>query len=236
MVNKNVILSFISKYYLGGLNEKTKWRIKDNTLTVYAGGKGKVCKIHLYNFPFEDADLGIYDTEKLSKLINITMGDLLFDPIKKHNIYSKLKISDANFDLIYSLADVLVLGTTSYYKDPKEGYDIILNLEESDINNLIKGKNALLDQDNFIVKAQDNLCIFTFGANDNYSNKVTYQIEGEILDKNLELPFNSDLFKEILSANKDADKALIQISSLGIMKLNFSNENMESEYYLVRCE
>lgn len=236
MVNKNVILSFISKYYLGGLNEKAKWRIKDNTLTVYAGDKGKVCKILLHDFNFEDAELGIYDTEKLSKLINITMGDLLFEPIKNHSIYSKLKISDENFDLTYSLADILVLGTVSYYRDPEEGYDVILNLETEDITNLIKGKNALLDQDNLLINVKDNFCIFNFGANDNYSNKVKYQIKGEIKDNELELPFNSDLFKEILVANKDSNISKIQISSLGIMKLNFTNDDIESEYFLARDE
>ena len=40
MISKNVLQSVISKYYLNGLNNQVKWRIKDKTLTVYAGDKG----------------------------------------------------------------------------------------------------------------------------------------------------------------------------------------------------
>ena len=68
MISKNVLQSVISKYYLNGLNNQVKWRIKDKTLTVYAGDKGRVCKVYLKDFSLEDGELGIFDTDKLSKL------------------------------------------------------------------------------------------------------------------------------------------------------------------------
>ena len=77
MINKNLLTSTISKYYLNGLNNQVKWRIKDNMLTIYAGDAGRVCKIELNNFPIEDSELGIFDTNKLSKLISITNGELM---------------------------------------------------------------------------------------------------------------------------------------------------------------
>ena len=70
MINKNVLQSIIAKYYLNGLNNQVKWRIKDNTLTIYAGDKGRVCKVVLKDFNFEDSELGIFDTNKLNKLIS----------------------------------------------------------------------------------------------------------------------------------------------------------------------
>ena len=77
MINKSTLTSVISKYYLNGLNNQVKWRIKDNQLTIYAGESGRVCKIEHSNFPLEDAELGVFDTHKLSKLISITNGDLM---------------------------------------------------------------------------------------------------------------------------------------------------------------
>ena len=74
MIHKNKLLSFISKYYLNGLSNQVKWRIKDGKLLVYAGEAGRVCKVELDNFPLEDGELGIFDTHKLSKLISITNG------------------------------------------------------------------------------------------------------------------------------------------------------------------
>ena len=125
MINKNVLQSIIAKYYLNCLNNQVKWRIKDNTLTIYAGDKGRVCKVVLKDFNFEDSELGIFDTNKLNKLISITSGDLLLTPEKIKAIYSKIHISDSNFDLTYSLADTLILGKVSYYNDPDD-YEIEL--------------------------------------------------------------------------------------------------------------
>jgi len=51
MINKSTLTSVISKYYLNGLNNQVKWRIKDNKLTIYAGESGRVCKIEHNNFP-----------------------------------------------------------------------------------------------------------------------------------------------------------------------------------------
>ena len=76
MISKNVLQSVIAKYYLNGLNNQVKWRIKDKALTIYAGEKGRVCKVHLNDFDIEDGELGIFDTDKLSKLLSITSGEL----------------------------------------------------------------------------------------------------------------------------------------------------------------
>ena len=88
MVNKTTLTSVISKYYLNGLNNQVKWRIKDNQLTVYAGENGRVCKVIHNNFNLEDSELGVFDTHKLSKLLSITNGEL---NISLEKIKSKFK-------------------------------------------------------------------------------------------------------------------------------------------------
>ena len=130
MVNKHKIQSFISKYYLNGLNNQVKWRIKDNQLTVYAGDSGKVSKIVLDNFEVEDAELGVFDTHKLNKLLSITNGDLMITLEKIKKVYTKLHLADANFDLTYSLADILILGKNVWYDEPEE-YEIKLDLSKT---------------------------------------------------------------------------------------------------------
>ena len=82
MVNKNTLQSVISKYYLNGLFSQVKWRIKDNTLTIYAGEQGRAAKVHLKDFKFEDCELGIFDTHKLAKLLSICNGELLISAEK----------------------------------------------------------------------------------------------------------------------------------------------------------
>lgn len=240
MVNKLILQSFIDKYYLNGTNTQGKWRIKDNTLTVYAGRAGKVCKVVLDKFEFEDCELGIFDTHKLNKLLSITQGDLVVKPIKTRDIPVKLSISDLNFDLTYSLADLIIMDKVSYYRDPDE-YEVDIILQPTDITNLIKAKNALQDEDNMVINTVDDenngyVLEVLFGDSSGFSNKISYKLLGNIKELGISIPFNSYVFKEILNSNKDMDGGVLKISKLGMMKLNFNKDGMSSEYYLARSE
>ena len=240
MVNKNTLQSFIAKYYINGLNNQVKWRIKDNKLTVYAGESGRVCRVILDNFNIEDCEIGVFDTNKLIKLIAITNGDLLLSSEKQGELHTKLNISDTNYELAYALADTLIMGKTPWYSDHKEGFEISLSLGREEVDNLIKAKNALSDVDNMLIQVTKDLdgnlvCEFLFGDNTGFSNKITYQIQGTITDEDVRLPFNSDIFKDILNANKDIDDCSINISKQGMMKIAFEGD-IDSIYYIARNE
>lgn len=240
MINKNTLHSAISKYYLNGMFSQVKWRIKENTLTVYAGEQGRAGKVFLKNFQFEDCELGIFDTHKLTKLLSITNGELLVTAEKTHKVYTKLHIADSNFDLNYSLADIFVIPKATYYESIEEP-DVDIILEKENIDALIKAKTALSDQSNLLIKTTEDLdgnlvCEFTFGDIENFSNKVTYTLQGDIKTSDLELPFNSDILKDIFSNNKDMDSGRLRISIDGMIQLNFHSENIETEYFLLRNE
>ena len=240
MVSKSQLTSIISKYYLNGLNNQVKWRIKDSKLTIYAGESGRVCKVELNQFPLEESELGVFDTNKLNKLISITNGDLILSLEKTKSIFTKLFIQDSNFNLTYSLADILILGKNTYYDDPDE-FCIELDLTPEDIDNLIKAKNALTDINKMkIITTKDfdsnNVCEFIFGDNDDYSNKITFQMMGKISDSGVDIPFDSDIFKDILNSNKDMDRGTLKLSNVGMLKLNFESENIKSEYFVARNE
>ncbi|MDB4378250.1 hypothetical protein N9Z41_00630 [bacterium] len=241
MISKNQLTSVISKYYLNGLNNQVKWRIKDNTLTIYAGEAGRVCKVVANNFPLEDAELGVFDTHKLSKLLSITNGDLIVSLEKMKAIYTKMHIQDSNYNLTYSLADILILGKNTWYEDP-EDLDIDIILEQEDIDALIKAKNALSDIDNMLINTTTDfdgnpICEFIFGDNTGFSNKITYQINGgKIENNNLSIPFNSDIFKDILNNNKDMNSCSLKLSNTGTLKIEFESEEIKSEYFVARNE
>jgi hypothetical protein len=241
MISKSQLSSVISKYYLNGLNNQVKWRIKDNTLTIYAGEAGRVCKVVANNFLLEDAELGVFDTNKLNKLLSITNGDLIISLEKIKAVYTKMHIQDSNFDLTYSLADTLILGKNTWYEDP-EDLDIDIILEPEDIDHLIKAKNALGDIDNMLITTttdfdSNNICEFIFGDNTGFSNKITYQVNNGKIEKNdLSIPFNSDIFKDILNNNKDQSFCTLKLSNTGILKIEFESESIKSEYFVARNE
>ena len=136
-----------------------------------------------------------------------------------------MHIADLNFDLTYSLADILILGKNTYYEDP-DSFEMEIDLEREDIDHLIKAKSALADVNNMLLTSTtdmdgNNICEFIFGDNTGFSNKITYQIQGNITKSDIEIPFDSDIFKDILNSNKDMDKGTLKLSEQGMLKLNF---------------
>ncbi len=240
MVSKSTLSSVISKYYLNGLNNQVKWRIKNNKLTIYAGDNGRLCKIVHNNFNLEDAELGVFDTHKLNKLISITNGELNITLEKIKSVYTKMHIADLNFDLTYSLADILILGKNTYFEDP-DSFEIEIELTSEDITHLIKAKSALTDVNNMLITTTtdfdgDNVCEIIFGDNTGFSTKITYQLRGNITKSDIQIPFDSDIFKDILNANKDMESSTLKISEIGVLKLNFYSEEVNSEYFIARNE
>lgn len=239
MVNKNTLQSVISKYYLNGVFNQVKWRIENNTLTIYAGSGGRAAKVYLKNFQFEDCELGIFNTHQLSKLLAICNGELLFETEKTHKVITKLKIADSNFDLNYSLADLFVIPHANYFPNLEEpsGY---FELEKEAIDALIKAKTALSEQSGLLIRTTTNLdgenvCEMIFGDIENFSNKVTYTLNGTI-NEEFEFPLNSDSLKDIFSANKDMDRGTLKITSDGMVQINFYSDEIESEYFIIRNE
>lgn len=238
MINKLTLQSIINKYYLG-LNESVKWEINDNMLNIdfMTPTKDVIGSVTCDGFQLENSSLAIYDTKKLQNLVSICNGDLLLELEKTNKMFTKLKISDMNFNLTYALSDPLLIGKVGTVNTPE--WVVELNLTTEDIDNLIKAKSALAQIDNMLVTTTEDLdgnavCEFVFGDESGHNNKITYQILGDIKLQGLKLPFNSDMFKTILQANKDMEGGSLYISEMGLMKLEFNNDNIASEYFAVR--
>ena len=111
MINKTIVQSVINKYYLN-VNESVKWEIENNQLEVnfMSPTREVIGKVKCNNIPLEDSKLAIYDTKKLSSLISICNGELLLELEKTNKVFTKLKVSDLNFNLTYALSDHLLIG------------------------------------------------------------------------------------------------------------------------------
>jgi|TARA_R110000787_G_scaffold272928_1_gene380480 hypothetical protein len=240
MINKLTLQSIINKYYLGE-NESVKWDIEDKTLEIrfMSANKEVIGGLTHTNFDLEDSELAIFDTKKLINLLNITTGDVLVELEKTHKIFTKMMISDQDFNLSYALADLLLISKVGTVTEPT--WDVVINLEKEQVSNLVKAKSALAEVDNMVITTELDLnkelmCKFTFGDEHGHNNKITYQLYGDIKDQNIKIPFNSNIFKTILNVNKDLDSGTLKISSKGLMKLNFTSGDTICEYYLVRKE
>ena len=179
MIQKLLLQSLISKYYLG-VNESVKWVIKDNTLSIgfMSPGEDIIGEVICTDFQLEDVELAIFNTHKLKNLTAVTSGELLLELIKENKLATKLKISDASFNLEFALSDPLLIQTPKNVKD--YDYEIILTLDPEEITHLIKARSALSDSSLLRIETNrdlDNNQIvnFIFGEGDSYSDKIVYQ-------------------------------------------------------------
>jgi len=243
MINKLVLQGIINKYYLGEI-QSVKWIVKDNTLEVpfMSPSKELIGKVTHSNFNLEDCELAIFDTKKLSNLISITHGDLLFNLEKTKSIYTKIHFEDENYSLTYALADPLLIGKVGQVQEPE--WDCTIELTSENLLHIVKAKNALSGENNVNIMSthvEEDIngvlqFILTFGDEYGHNNKVRYQLEGD-LTQNLEMiPYNSDIFRNILNVNKDMQQGKMWVSYKGLIKLEFTVDNTTSTYYLVRRE
>jgi ribosome maturation factor RimP len=50
------------------------------------------------------------------------------------------------------------------------------------------------------------------------------------------LSFNANIFKEVLSANKECESASLEISSEGLARITFNVDDYKSTYYMVSAQ
>jgi hypothetical protein len=243
MMHKSVLQSVISKYYLGGIIETAKLNIENNELQIkfVSPNKDMIGSLQHNNFPISNCTLPIFNTTQLLKLLSITSNDISLLIEKKQKVFTKLHISDTNFNLSYALADEFLLPKVGEVTEPQE-YEIKIPLNAENIDSLIKAKNALPGVDFMTIKSDINLgskesiVEFTFGEDNEHSNKITYNIPAEVNSGRINIPFNSEIFKEILVANKDMGGGVISISEKGLMVMEFEKNEIKTKYFLVRLQ
>lgn len=250
LISKFELQAVINKYYIGGLIEAVKWEVKDKQLSIKftSPTKEMLGEVTHTKFNLEDSSVGISNTSQLVKLINITNGDVMLQFLKYGKVFTKLIVSDNQFTANYTLADTLTINKSGTYNGPQD-FHLETSLDKEMIVALIKAKSALDDSTTVMIKSNTSLdgdfqLELIFGGDIEYSNKVSYYIPN-IIQKDVpkdfmnplsdfKIGFNSDLLKDILSVNKDADEAKLYINLDGLMKLEFTTENIKSTYYIVQ--
>ena len=243
MISKFELQSVINKYFLGGLIEGVKWDVKSNNLNIKftAPTKEMIGEINYSNFNLVDSSVGISNTTQLLKLIGISGGEIHLDYIKNNKIFTKLIISDNQFTVNYALADILTIPKAGAFNGSNV-FNLETDLNVEIISALIKAKSALSESETVVFKPTTSMdgdfqLELIFGGDIEYANKVSYFMTNftqKDVSSDFTLNFNSNLLKEILTANKDALKAKMSINLEGLLKLSFETSNTESTYYMVK--
>ena len=236
-MQKDKLNRFIQKYNLGGNVNSVKWDSKGNKLITkfVTPDKSLLGEVVVDKFGFEDAELGIYQTDQLQKLLNVLTDDINLSLKKVGDKAISLKVSDNATSVDYVLSDLTIIPQPPNLKHiPDFGTQI--KLDSNFINTFIKGKSALSDVDFFTIVNKDGDLSIVIGYASTNTNRVNIPVNSISNDIKDSISFNANFFKEILVANKECTEAIFEISTEGLAKLEFKVDDYTSTYFLVASE
>ena len=236
-MNKYVLTRFISKYNLNGNVSSVVINSKDDILSTrfITGDKSLLGELKLDNWTFEDANLGVYDTEQLSKLLDVLSDDI---EIKLKSFDTKavaLEVSDDYAKVNYMLSDLSVINQPPALKQLPE-FQVKIKVNTKFITKFISGKGALPDTDTFTVVTDDDTVKVVIGYSAINTNRVNIPVETEANNIEKAVTFNANLFKEVLVANRECTSAVLEVSNEGLARVNFKVDDYDSTYYVVAMQ
>ena len=233
-MNKHSLNRFIDKYYLGGNCSSVVINSKGDKLSTrfITGDKNLLGELHMTGWNFDEADLGVYNTEQLVKLLSVLSENISMNLTKAGDKAVSLKISDTKSDVNYMLSDLSVISSPPNLKSVPE-FQVKIKVDKSFMSKFVAGKGALADTDNFTVLTSNDGVKIVIGYAEINTNRVTLPVETESYDKIENVSFNANLFRDVLVANKECESATLEVSSQGLARINFKIDEYDATYYLV---
>ena len=233
-MQKTKLNKFIQKYNLGGNVNSVKWRSGGDKLstTFVTPDKSLLGTVSVDKFKFEDAELGVYQTDLLKNLLGVLDDDLSLTLSRFGDKAVALKAKNGSVSVDYVLSDLSVIADPPELKRlPDFGTQI--KLDAKFIDTFVKGKSALSDVDTFTILKTDNGVEVVIGYSSTNTNRVNIPVD--ITKQNLtdSVTFNANLFKEVLVANKECTSAVLEVSNDGLARVNFKVDDYDSTYYIV---
>ena len=241
-MSKQKLTRFISKYYLNGIVNSVILNSKQNKISVrfVSGDKTLLGELEMDKWPFEDAEVGIYSTDQFLKLLNVLDDDINLGIDKAGDKSISLKVTDSSSVVNYMLSDTSIINKPSPMKRSKPPslktipeFELGINITPQVINKFISGKGALSETDKFTVITDGVNTKIVIGYATINTNRVTIPVTTTKVKDIDNITFNANIFKEILSANKECESATFEISSEGLSKIVFKIDDYSATYYVV---
>ena len=236
-MNKITLDTFIQKYNLGGSINSVKWESNGDTLSTrfISPDKSLLGELSLSKQSIPNFEVGVYDTPLLSKMLGTLADKVDFNVIKSPTDESQpvaFGFSDGKISVSYVLAALGVIPDVPELKNVPE-FDTLINIDSQFINSFIRGKGALADVEHFSIQPVDGGVEFVIGFSDINSNRISIKVQSCAVRLTEPIVFNANLFKEVLNANKECSKAVLQVSSGGLAHIEFKIDDFSVKYYLV---
>jgi len=234
-MEKTKLNKFIQKYNLGGNVNSVKWTAGTNQLktSFVTPDKSLLGTVVAENVKFEEADMGVYQTDQLQKLLNVLDNEVDLSLTKAGDKAVSLKVKNGSVSVDYVLSDLSVIPDPPALKRLPD-FQTKVKLDTQFIDTFIKGKSALADVDMFtFVNDKEGNLNAVIGYSSTNTNRVTIPVETDTNGLTDAVTFNANLFKEMLVANKECKSAVLEVSNEGLAKVNFKIDDYDSTYYIV---
>jgi hypothetical protein len=147
-----------------------------------------------------------------------------------------IQLSDSVSKVNYMLTDTSVINRPPVPESLPQNFELKININPQFITKFISGKQALPETDTFTVVTNNNSTNVVIGYASVNTNRVTIPVSTTEYKEMDLISFNASNFKEVLSANKECESALLEVSPDGIAKITFKIDNYKSTYYLVAVQ
>ena len=237
-MQKSKLDRFIQKYNLGGNVNSVKWKSSGDSLSTsfVTPDKSLLGNVKVDKFSFEEAELGVYQTDQLKSLIGVLGDDVSLDVSRAGDKAYSLKVKNGPVSVDYVLSDLSVIADPPALKRLPE-FGTQIKLDNSFINTFIKGKSALSDVDTFTILNNGSGGVeIVIGYSSTNTNRVNIPVETTTKDLTDPVTFNANLFKEVLVANRECTSAILEVSNEGLAKVNFKVDDYDSTYYVVAMQ
>ena len=235
-MRKEIVSRFIEKYRLGGNVNSVKLTSKGDTLHTrfITDDKSLLGEMTMKNFKFDEAEMGVYNTEQLTKLLSVLDKDIDVDLTSIDDKAVSLKISDSNANVNFMLSDLNVINTPPNLKQLPD-FECKIKVDGKFMETFIKGKNALADVDTFTVVNNKGSMELVIGYSSMNTNRVTIPVncDGTLTDN---VSFSAKYFKDVLVANKECGSATLEVSSKGLSRINFKVDDYDVTYFMVAID
>ena len=236
-MEKRKLTNFIEKYHLAGNANSVGLDVNDQTLSCefITDDQNVVGRVTMEDFDIENVRLGVYNTSQLTKLLTALDDKIDVKVNRADEAAFSINISDISTKVTFMLADMSVIRQVPQMKELPD-FNVKIKLTKDFADKFIKSKNALPETGNFAVESSDAGTKMILNYSTLNTNRITWAVTPDTSANLNATCFSANLFKEILSANKDAKEGYIEVSQAGLARVSFKGDSYTSTYYLVQLQ
>lgn len=240
-MKKELIETFITRYNLGNIITKAKWKytVADKTLHARAAADNKcfVADVLMKEF----ADLGtddiiicVGDTEKVERMLSPFGESINININKSGDRVLGFTISDNDCESYCTAADPTVMDPVAKNLQDVPEYHVEIPLSEDFMEKFLAARNALKDVETFSVGMnKKGIFEIVIGYTTANSNRIRISPTTDPVKNKLDnaLAFPVKNIAAVFKANSDIEGGTLSINNMGIARVYFNNEKYTCTYF-----